>query len=180
MAKAEPTIQTVTMDDARIVDFPGKRRMLKDTIFQEDGSIAVRIDFVNGETRIFALPESLLAKFAAHGAEQKLGDEVAGLDDVEDMVQAIDELTERLNKGEWSVRRESSGLAGASVLAKALVEMSGKAPSEIKTFLASKSAAEKAALRSNPKLATFIAKLEANKKKKGPVVDSEALLDALM
>lgn len=171
---------TVKMDDDRVVEFAGKRKMLKSTEFADDGSIKVRLDFVNGETRLFTLPEPLLAKFAAHGAEQKLGDEIAGLDDVEDCVLAIDELMDRLNKHEWGIKREAGGMAGTSILARALVELSGKTPEDVKTFLAAQTHAQKNALRSNPQLAPIIAKLEAAKAKKKAPVDTDSILGKFM
>ena len=181
MAKASPVVYTtVTMDDGRVIDFPGKRRLLKSSEVRADGTVHVRLDFVNGETRTFKIPADMVGKFAAHGAEQKLGDEVAGLEDVEDAVIAIDELMTRLEAGEWGIKRDSSGLAGTSVLAKALVEHSGKSPETIKAFLAGKSQAEKVALRSNPKLAAIVERLEAAKNKKAKAsVDTDSLLDEL-
>lgn len=175
-ARKEVEYTTVTMDDGRVVDFAGKRRMQKESIEGTDGELQVRLDFVNGETRLFTIPEVLASKFALHGAEQKLGDEIAGLEDVEDAVLAIDELMDRLNAGDWSVRRESSGLAGASVLARALAELTGKPHSQVKEDLKGLSHAEKVALRDHPKLSPIIARLEVNKKKKASTVDTEALL----
>lgn len=178
MAK-ETVYKTITMDDGRVVEFAGKRKMLKESTFPADGSAQVRLDFVNGETRIFTIPESLLNKFASHGAEQKLGDEIAGLEDVEDCVIAIDELMDRLGAGQWSVKRESSGMAGTSVLARALVEHTGKDIAVIKEFLSKKSQAEKHALRQNASIAPIVAKLEADKVKKASTVDTDALLGEL-
>jgi hypothetical protein len=177
--KKQTTITTVTMDDGRTVDFPGKRRMDKTSIITPDGKLQIRIDYVNGETRLFSLPDSLVSKFALHGAEQKLGDEIAGLDDIDDAVLAVDELIERLERGEWAVRREASGLAGTSVLARALVELSGKSASVIKTFLAGKSQAEKLALRADDKVAPIIARLEKEKVSKASTVNTSALLGEL-
>lgn len=178
-ARKETQYTTVKMDDERVVDFPGKRRMVKESIFNADGSVAVRLDFVNGETRTFTIPPALMTKFAAHGAEQKLGDEASGLEDVEDAILAIDELCERLSAGDWSIRREASGLAGTSVLARALVEVTGKSASEVKAFLATKSQAEKVAMRSNERVAPIIARLASEKAKKGPAIDTTALLGEL-
>ena len=178
MAK-EIQYTTVTMDDGRVVDFAGKRKMIKEAVFGDDGSAAVRMDFVNGETRIFTIPESLLLKCAAHGASQKFGDEIAGLEDVEDCVLAVDTLMDRLDKGEWSARRDNNGLAGTSVLARALHEVTGKPMSEIKEFLAGKSHGDKVALRSNARLKPVIDRLEAEKVKKPSTVDTDALLDEL-
>ena len=180
--KKEPVINTVTMNDGRVVDFVGKRRLLKES-FTTDGRVQVRLDFINGETRTFTLPDSLLEKFAAHGAEQKLGDEIAGVEDVEDAVLAIDELIDRLYNGEWGVARDKSGLAGASILLRALVETSGKSVEEIKSFLKDKTPAQKAALRNNAKIKPVVDRLEAEKaaktQKKAGSIDTDALLGGL-
>lgn len=170
---------TVKMDDDRVVEFPGKRRILKEAFENKDGSLAVRLDFLNGETRTFTLPDSLISKFALHGAGQKLVDEVSGLTDVEDSIMAIDSLTERLSAGDWSVKRESSDMAGMSVLARALMELTSKTSAEIRKYLGERTHGEKVALRDNPKLAGIIAKLEANKKAKPSAVDTDALLEEL-
>jgi len=180
MAKQEPQVETVTMDDGRIVDFPGKRQLLKSsTVDAEAGTVSVRLDFRNGETRLFTLPDNLLAKFAAHGAEQKLGDEIAGLTDVEDCILAVDELIDRLYNGEWSVKREASGMAGTSVLVRALVEHTGKTVEQIKQFLSGKSQAEKVALRNNPKIKPIVERIEAEKASKKANVDTDAMLGEL-
>lgn len=173
---AERQVQSVTMTDGRNVEFVGKRKMLKES-FPEEGK--VRLDFRNGETRTFEIPAELKAKFATHGAEQKLGDETAGVDDVEDMILAVDDLMARLSKGEWSVKREGGGFSGTSVLVKALVEFSGRTVEQVKEFLAGKSQAEKLALRNSPKLKPIVERLEAEKAAKGAKVDTDQLLAAL-
>lgn len=176
--KEAATPEAVTMTDGRIQDFPGKRQMLKDS-FVKDGVVTTRLDFRNGETRTFVLPEALLLKAASHGIEQKLGDETAGLKDIDDMVLAIDELTDRLAKGEWNSKREANGMAGTSVLARALVEATGKTIQDIKTWLSAKSQAEKVALRNSPKIKPIVERLEAEKVAKGSSVDTDALLATL-
>lgn len=178
MAK-DTQITTVTMLNGDVVDFPGKRRIIKTTTIGDDGSITVRMDFVNGEVRFFVVPQELLAKFAAHGAEQKLGDETAGLTEIDDCVMAIDELMERLGKGEWNVKREAGGMAGASVLAKALVEHTGKTPEQIKAFLSTKTQAEKQALRANAKIKPIVERIEAEKVAKKSSIDTDSLLGEL-
>jgi len=180
MAAKETQITTVTMLNGDIVDFPGKRRMLKETIIDEAaGTVTVKLQFINGETRMFQIPPSLLLKFAAHGAEQKYGDETAGLTEVDDAVLAVDDLNDRIQKLEWNVKREASGMAGTSILAKALVEHTVKTIEQIKAFLSVKSQAEKAALRANSKLKPIIERLEAAKATKASAVDTEALLGEL-
>lgn len=179
MAKVETVIETVTMEDGRIVEFAGKRKLLKTSTISPEGSVAVRMDFRNGQTRTFTLPANLTAKFAAHGAEQKLGDEIAGLDDTDDCVMAVDELIDRLYNGEWGIKREANGMAGTSVLARALVELTGKTREQIKDFLAGKSQGEKVALRGSAKVKPIVDRLESEKVSKKSNVDTDALLGEL-
>jgi hypothetical protein len=180
MAEAKtPQIETVTMADGRIVDFAGKRKLLKESLVTAEGKVQVRLDFRNGETRLFTIPDAMLAKFAAHGAEQKLGDEIAGLEDVGDCTLAVDELIDRLYNGEWGVKREANGMAGTSTLLKALVEHTGKTVEQIKTFLAGKTQAEKVALRNNPKIKPIVQRIEDEKAAKKTNVDTDALLGEL-
>lgn len=179
MSKTETQVETVSMTDGRVVDFAGKRKLLKESSVNADGKVQVRLDFRNGETRLFTLPDNLLNKFAAHGAEQKLGDEIAGLTDTEDCVLAMDELIDRLYNGEWSIKREANGMAGTSVLVRALVEHTGKTVEQIKQFLNGKSQAEKVALRNNPKIKPIVERIEAEKASKKANVDTDAMLGEL-
>jgi hypothetical protein len=188
MSKNEAQVETVTLKDGRIVDFPGKRKLLKESRITSDGKVQVVLDFRNGDTRTFTVPDGLMAKFAAHGAEQKLGDEIAGLKgtdgkeaDIDDCVLAIDELIDRLYNGEWNQRKEANGLAGTSVLIRALVELyaGARTVEQIKTFLAGKSQAEKLALRNSSKVKPIVERLEAEKAAKGSKIDGDALLAGL-
>lgn len=177
MAKQEPTVETVTMKDGRVIEFTGKRKALKETIIT-DGKVTVRIDFRNGESSHFTIPEAQLLKFAGHGAEQKLGDTMAGVESVDDCQLAVDELIEQLYNGDWNARREGSGFNGASVLLKALCEVTGKDVATIKAFLAKKTHAEKLALRNSAKIKPVVERLEAEKaarSKAGQGVDTAAL-----
>lgn len=178
--KVPTVINTVTMKDKRKVDFPGKRRMQKESFIDDaTGALNVRLDFVNGETLVFTLPKGLINQFALHGAEQKLGDETAGETDVDDMVLAVEKLIERLNAGEWTQKRESDGMAGTSVLIKALVEKYSKTVEQVKSFLKDKTPAQKAALRNSEELKPIVQRLEAEKASKGEKVDTSALLAGL-
>lgn len=184
MPKQETVVETVKMDDERIVEFAGKKRLIKES-FLKDGKVICRLDFRNGETRTMVLPESLLYKAAAHGLEQKLGDEISGVEDIEDAVQAIDELMARLEKGEWNSQRAGgTGMAGASILAKALVAVTGKTVEEVRAFLSNLTPAQKLALREDPTVKPTVQKLEAEKlakagEKAKKSVDTGALLGNL-
>ena len=114
-AVKETVIDSVRMADGTIKDFPGKTRCLTDT-YEQDGLLYVRLDFRNGETRVFRMREDMVNRFALHGAKQKLVDEMAGIKDLDDAVLAVEELVERLSSGEWTQRRAAGeGLAGTSV-----------------------------------------------------------------
>lgn len=171
----------VAMADGKMVQFSGKRKMLKSAISDPVRGIGVRLDFVNGEFREFFITEALLHRFAVHGAEQKLGDEIAGVDLVEDCVAAIDELIDRLYNGDWTVKREPNALNGASILAKALVEVSGKTIEQVRSYLSKLDAKQKLALRANKDVAPVVAKLEALRKPKEgkKPMDTDDLLAAL-
>lgn len=181
-AKAEVTI--VSMSDGRSVPFTGKRKLVKEVL--ENG---VRFDFRNGETRTFTLNEALLTRLALHGAAQKIGDEAAGVEEVEDMVVAIDDIIARLSRGEWGATRAAAGnsFSGASVVIRAICEATGKGVEEVKAFLQRKLDADanltRAALYAsfrNPasKTGQIIARLESEKKSK-TAVDADALLGEL-
>ena len=172
-------VESVKMSDGRMVDFVGKRKLLKETII--DGSnVSIRLDFRNGETRLFDISNSPhFLRFAGHGAEQKYGDETAGTDDVDDMTLDVDALHERLQSGDWTTKREGGGMGGTSVLMKALMELSGKTVEQVKAFLTGKSQAEKMALRSSSQLKSIVDRLEAEKMSKAAKVDTAALLAEL-
>lgn len=177
-AKKERVVTKVTMTDGRDVEFVGKRKLLKETIIEGE-IVGVRLDFINGETRTFTCPAELLLQAAGHGLEQKLGDETAGVTDVDDQVMAVDELIERLAQGQWTTQRSSGGISGTSVLYKALVEAyPNRNPEELKAYLKTKSHGEKLALRASSKLKPIVDRLEAEKAAGGKV-DAQALLSEL-
>lgn len=193
-AKPKAVVEKVKMTDGREVDFAGKRKMLKTVVIdREKNTVSVRFDFRNGETRSFQVPSTLALDCAGHGASQKIGDETAGEDDIDDMVIAVDAIIHRLLAGDWSAEREAGdGFSGASVVIKAIVEVSGKSVDDVKAFLDKKLADDKsrggkltrAALYAsfrNPtsKTGQVIERLEREKKSKNNAVDADALMTEL-
>lgn len=177
----ETEIEKVLMTDGRTVEFSGSlgskraRKILKETILEDD-RVGIRMDFRNGETRTYWCPQGMVLRFAGHGMEQKYGDEAAGENDIDDIVIAMDEMNERVQNGEWYVRREGGGFAGTSILLKALVEISGKSVDEIKSFLKGKSQGEKLTLRNSPKVKPVVERLESEKLAKSAKIDTDVLL----
>ena len=102
-------VEPVLMTDGRIVDFPGKRRIWKSSYLNGIGRVCVRLDFRNGVTRTITLRPDMMSRYAAHGAEQKLGAEFASVKDIDKAVSAVDELIAQLDKGEWSKKRGTRG-----------------------------------------------------------------------
>lgn len=180
MAEAAAKVP-VTLTDGRVVEFGAKQKLQKNSTIAEDGTVTTELIFRNGEVRAFTPPASLIARFVAHGVEQKLGDCIAGEVDPDDQVLAVEDLIARLGAGEWNVGRSSSGsFAGTSILARALVEVSGKDAATIKTYLSTKTQAEKIALRGSNQLKAVIQRLEAEKSSKTKsTVDTDSLLGEL-
>lgn len=204
-AKPKTEVTLVKMSDGREVGFAGKRKMVKSTIIDdskivsdnntitlEKGAVSVRLDFRNGETRVFTPPVSLVAKSVGHGLEQKLGDETAGEAKVEDMVLAVDDLMEQLSKGEWGVVREAGGFSGASIVIRAIMEASGKTQDAVKEFLQkklddAKTRNEKLSRKDlydsfrnpNSKTGKIIARMEEEERAKNAKVDADAALAEL-
>jgi hypothetical protein len=199
--KAAPEVTLVEMNDGRKVEFTGKRTMLKEIILSEE-SVAVRFDFRNGQTLTAKVPAQHELYAAGHGYGQKLGDEVAGakgedgqpISD-EDKFLAIEALHNRLTESaDWNKAAEGSGgsVSGASVVLKAIMEVSGKTLAEVKAFIDKKLAAAEASGQKltrqalyasfrNPtsKTGVVIARLEADKKVKAPAADADALMSEL-
>lgn len=180
--RTETKYTTVKMDDGRVVDFPGNRKLQKNAVIEADGTVKLTLDFVNGETRTVVLEPTytLYSNFTAHGAAQKFGDEISGLDDIDDCVLAVDKLHERIQAGDWGQERNAgNSLAGTSILARAMIEVSGKTKEATNAYLSGLSQAQKIAMRNNPKLLPVIQRLEAEaaaKKKPKVGVDTTALL----
>lgn len=204
-AKVKAEVENVRMEDGRTVAFAGKRKVLKETLLDESkiivdgdsvtlraGAISIRMDFRNGATRTYPLSVAQIAKFAGHGGEQKFGDELAAPADkplsFDDMVLATDELHDQVNvKGKWSATRESSGggFAGASLVVRAICEVTGKTVDQVKAFLAAKLEANPGLTRNklydafrNPNTETgkVIKRMEEEKLAKESAIDADQAL----
>ncbi len=196
-AKKEVVYTKVTMADGREVSFPGDRKAQKEVVFDaEAGTFGVRINFVNGkfvETKSTDLSRGISLQLAAHGLSQKKGDTYASLKDVDDMVLAAEEMRAQLIAGDWGRQREAGdSMSGASVVIRALCEVTGKTVEDIKAFLQGKLDAAKAAgtklsrqdlyasfRKPGTKVAAVIERLEREKAAKSTGVDANAMLAEL-
>jgi hypothetical protein len=187
--KPKTEVETVEMEDGRKVDFAGKRKMLKESIFDSTGNyVGTRFDFRNGTSLTYEAPaahlrtpdgELVVARLTGHGAEQKIGDETAGAKSISDMVDAVTECIDRLTKGEWYVAGVGEGAGGTSVLLRALIEKTGKTKDVLGPWLKTKTPAEKKALRNSRELKAIVERLEAEESAKTAHVDTDALFSEL-
>jgi hypothetical protein len=191
-AKRVTEYTTVEMGDGRKVEFAGKRKLSKEVMIDREAkTVALRLDFRNGETRTVVPHEDLVLDLIGHGLSQKIGDEAAGEENVDDMVLAIDNAVERHAAGSWSTRKEGEGaggsFSGASVVIRAIMEATGRDQPTVKAFLDKKLAEAEAkgekltrqALYTsfrNPESKTgkIIQRLEAEKAQKNSKLNADA------
>ena len=179
MAEATPKIE-VTMQDGRVVLFTEKQKVIKNHEIV-DGKVIIILDLKNGQSIRYQLPDSMILEFAAHGAKQKFGDEIASESDPADAYEALVALATRVDSGDWNAVRKGEGSGGVSILIKALVELSGKTVDEIRAYLAPMSQKEKLAIRASSRVKPIVERLEAERDaKKGASVDTDSLLDGLL
>jgi len=195
--KAKTEYTEVAMEDGRKVKFAGKRQVDKTVVTDEEaGNVTVRFDFRNGRTLSISsedLPDQTCLAALGHGISQKCGDEYSGVKDVDDMVLAVEDMIARLTRGDWSAPRESSdSFSGASVVIRAICEVTGKSVEEVKAFLQGKiDAAEKRGEKlsrnelyrsfraASSKTGQVIARLEQEALAKSSKVSAADLLDEL-
>jgi hypothetical protein len=187
-SKKKPTVYTeVELEDGRKAKFAGTRKMQKSYEETPEG-VKATFDFVNGATRSIVIgPDSkLIATLVGHGLVQKIGDETATTSDVDDMVLEVEAMIERLQKGEFYAERAAGdGFSGASVVLKALVEVTGLSLEAVKANIEKKLAATEGLTRKalydsfrnpNSKTGVVIARLEQEKLAKSAKIDADAEL----
>lgn len=149
-AKKTATVYTkVPMEDGREVEFAGNRKSDKTILQDAEGkAYGVRFDFLNGRTltlNFSEISEATALYACGHGIAQKAGDEYSGVKEIDDMVLAVEGIFARLRAGDWAAAREAGdSTAGASIVIKALMEVTGKPIEFIKSFLDGKLEAAKA------------------------------------
>jgi hypothetical protein len=192
-AKKETVYTDVTYPDGRVAKFPGNRKMQKEYGTDAEGSVFVRFDFVNGVTLTHTIAPSdpLLTSYIGHGAAQKIGDETAGEKDVDDMVIAVEAKIKQLAgdpatgvAGIWNTGGGSGdSFSGASVVLKALVEVTNLSLEKVKANIEKKLAETPTLTRNdlyksfrNPSTKTgqVIARMEQEKAAKNVKIDADA------
>lgn len=133
---------------------------------------------------VAALSPEIVEIATYHGLKQKLIDAAAigrnpdtgkSATDM-DKWQAVDSVYQRLMSGEWNAPREG-GDGSASLLARALMRMTGKTRADVDEWLKAKSDVERKALRANAKVAAIIAEIQAENVDDS--IDTDELLSEL-
>jgi len=189
--KQETEVKSVKMADGRTQDFSGKRNVTSESFVNPDGTIYLVTDFSNGQTITTNLPANLKDKAAGHGLKQKVHDSFAGEKSVGDMYEAANEMKKQIEEGNWNAKREAGGFSGASLVIKALCEVTGKTMDQVREFLQKKLDAGKnstppltrsglyASFRKNEKVRAVIQRLEAERDDKEGTADADAALSEL-
>jgi hypothetical protein len=148
----------------------------------------LQLTFAHGKTIILdssMIPPQLVAYAMVHGLKQKLVDAAAiGRNPdtgksatIEDKFAAVHEVYQRLLDGNWNAPREGGG-GSTSLLLAALIRHTGKDAETLKAWLEKKTDAEKKALTLNPKVASIINDIRAERAKADDI-DTDGLLDEL-
>lgn len=169
----------INAQDGKTYEFSDRQKVSKESCLTSDGFV-VKFVFRNGVVRELPITTEhpLYNQFALHGANQKFGDELAGVDDVEDCVEFFDDLAARISNGEWTERRER-GVSGTSYLARALAEISGKSLEEVQAKLKETPREQKAALLKSNRVQAVILRLKAEKLKT-PDADAEEAVESFL
>lgn len=150
------------------------------------------INFSNGEVievDITKLSPEIQKQAMLHGLKQKLVDAAAIARDtstgrsatIADKFVAVKEVADRITSadGTWNKVREAGATSSgsASLLARALVQLTGKPRADIDAFLETKSKEEKKALATSDKVAPIIAQLQ---NAAVASIDADGMLQSLM
>lgn len=166
-------------------EFAARDKVKKLSEVREDGAVVIKFLFRNGEAReaIFAPGHPVLGRAAQHGLDQKLGDDFAGVADIEDCIEAFEQMAERLQAGEWTAPAAAGSASGVSLLAAALMELTGKTKEQVRDALKALTPKVKSALSEDPAVAPIIGRIKAEResRRKTPAetVDTAGLLASL-
>ena len=81
------------------------------------------------------IPESVQLQLALHGIAQKVGDDAAGVEDPDDIASAFETMRDQLYAGTWSSERAKGEFTGASMLVRAVAEVTSQPVEKVKARL---------------------------------------------
>jgi len=166
----------ITLKDTRVVKFGKGEKIRKEILWTPEGiPHAIRFDGRNGETLtvpVVAFPAAVQQQATAHGFSQKIGDEYADMDAVDDCWETLLEIVQRLIGGAW--KGDRAGFAGISILLKACMKaFPEKTEADVRGILKGLKPEEKTALKNSEKVKPFVEEIERERAK---TVDVDATL----
>lgn len=149
---------------------------------REDMS-GVDFTFSNGEVLsvdISSIPDEVIAHLICHGISQKVGDSYTGQKDAAEAHATASALVERLQGGEWTAARQSSGGGAGRVtqLAEALARACGKTVPECVAVLDGMDDDQKKQLRQHDAIKAQLAIIKAEAAQAAAAKAQESLADA--
>jgi|SRR6478736_1197487 len=118
--------------------------------------------------------DEIKAKFLAYGVRQKLQDSYASKKDPKEAEEALIAQLERIYAGEWTQGRAAGTGGNTTKLVLALINITGKAQTEVEALLEALSEEQIKALRNKPVVAAELAKMRAEELAKAAQASIEA------
>ena len=167
----------------KVLKFPVVRVAGSDPVawhIVKDDTMPEGVLFVGSDKSTFVAdftryPDSIKGFMVFHGTKQKVGDEYADLDSVEDCMEAAREMDDRLAEGKWYADKQS--FKGVSIVMRAIMKVYGIDEDAARAFLKPLTPAEKMALKTSAELKDAVAAIEAER---GKGVDTSAILKKLV
>lgn len=163
-AKSVP--RPIIMADGRTVEFAAKRRKLTSGEYK-DNQVHIRLDWENGVSLRFKSPTitgltGVNVNALIHGYEQKLADESAGVEKIDDAIEGTRQLIERLSKGDWNTKADPNSLAGAGLLVRAMVRaFPQQTPEATRAFVGTLTPKERTAMLGDERIAPHVKAIRA-------------------
>jgi hypothetical protein len=165
-----------------------KRQPVITTAINAAGRLFLMFPGLDKQLSVFPadLDPGIIEQATLHGLKQKLVDAAAISRDpdtgrsatAQDKYDAVKKVYDRITRAdspEWNEPREGGGNVGGLLLSALCRLQPSKDKATLKTWLDSKSDAEKAALRKNPKISAIIADIQAERAK-ADGIDTDELL----
>lgn len=158
--------RSIIMADGRTVEFAAKRRKLSHGEYR-DNQVHIRLDWENGVSLHFKSPSitglsGVNVNALIHGYEQKLADESAGVEKIDDAIEGTRQLIERLGKGDWNTKADPNSLAGAGLLVRAMIRaFPQQTPEATRTFVGTLTPKERTAMLGDERIAPHVKAIRA-------------------
>lgn len=118
--------------------------------------------FPDNSSKEYVLPDNspLLLNFAAHGVNKKVRDLLGGAKEVDKQKELLGKLLESFAKNDWNATRNGDGKPAISILARALVQVTGKTLDEAVAYVKTLSRKQQSVARRDPRIAPVILALQ--------------------